>query len=56
MADKPKATQRSASEERRRRLGAALRENLAKRKEQARTRAAAAKPQPRAGGRRPDES
>jgi len=56
MADTPKATQRSASEERRRRLAAALRENLAKRKEQARVRAAAGKPQPRAGGRQADES
>jgi hypothetical protein len=47
MADQPKTKQGSRSEDRRRRQAAALRENLGKRKEQARARAAAGKPQSR---------
>ncbi|MGE0851562.1 MAG: hypothetical protein AB7O44_18390 [Hyphomicrobiaceae bacterium] len=46
MADRPKTQKGSQAEDRRQRLAAALRENLGKRKAQARARAAAEKSQP----------
>jgi hypothetical protein len=46
MAGRAKTSKGAQAEDRRRRLAAALRENLGKRKEQARTRAAAEKSQP----------
>jgi hypothetical protein len=47
VADKAKTSKRAQAEARQERLAAALRENLGKRKQQARARAAAEKSQPR---------
>jgi hypothetical protein len=54
MAERPKTTQQSL--DRQQRLAAALRENLGKRKEQARARAAAGKPQSRGNEEKPGNS